>query len=87
MTVHGTNLMEELRALRHGQVAIQRGQQALRVDIAEVRIASGECEAVPGLALNLIGHLQVQIASQTSRIDRFEQRLDDIAGRLDLARA
>jgi len=31
--------------------------------------------------------LQVQIASQTSRIDRFEQRLDDIARRLDLARA
>jgi hypothetical protein len=69
-------LLEELRAIRHGQEALQRGQEALRADIADVKISAKQSETVPGLALNLVGYLQLQIASQTSRIDRFENRLD-----------
>jgi len=84
MTDDSANLLEELRALRHGQEAILRGQEALRADIADVRISARECEMVPGLALNLVGYLQLQVANQTARIDRFEQRLDRIGRQLDM---
>jgi len=81
------NLLGELRALRHGQEAIRRGQEALRADIADVQISARESETVPGLALSLIGYLQLQIANQTARIDRAEQRLDRIERHLDMVRS
>lgn len=65
-------LLEEMRALRTGQDALLRGQEALRADIAGVKISAREGELVPGLALHLSGYLQMQIACQSSRIDRFE---------------
>ena len=83
----GNLILEQLRLLRCGQEALQRGQEAIRADIAELKACATEIEATPGLALSQIGHLQVQIASQTSRIDRFEERLGRIVRRLDLALA
>jgi hypothetical protein len=76
-------LREELRALQHGQEALRHGQKALRADIAGVRISAPQSETVPGLAYNLVGHLQLQIACQTSRIDRFEACLRHIERQLD----
>jgi hypothetical protein len=80
-------LLEELRALRHGQEALRHGQEALRADVADVKISARQSETVPGLALNLVGHLQLQIASQTMRIDRFDERLSHLARRLEMADA
>jgi hypothetical protein len=76
-------LLEGLRALRHGQEALPHGQEALRADIADVKISARQSETVPGLAFNLVGHLQLQIACQTSRIDRFEECLRRIERQLD----
>jgi hypothetical protein len=73
-------LLDELRALRHGQEALRHGQEALRADIADVKISARQTETVPGLAFNLAGHLQLQVACQTSRIDRFEECLRRIEG-------
>jgi hypothetical protein len=80
-------LLEELRALRHGQEALRHGQEALRADIADVKISAQQSETVPGLAFNLVSHLQLQIASQTMRIDRFDERLNHIARRIEMANA
>ena len=76
-------LLEALRALRHGQEALRHGQEALRADIADVKISARQTETVPGLAFSLVGHLQLQVASQTSRIDRFEECLRRIERQLD----
>jgi hypothetical protein len=78
-----TLLLEELQALRHGQEAIRHGQEALRADIADVKIFARQTETVPGLAFNLAGHLQLQVACQTSRIDRFEDCLRKIERHFD----
>jgi hypothetical protein len=84
MTNEVANLiLEELHALRHGQEALRHGQEALCADIADVKISARQSETVPGLAYNLVGHLQLQIASQTSRIDRFEECLRRIERQLD----
>jgi hypothetical protein len=72
MTHDVANLIhEEPHALRCGQDGLRWGQAALCADIADVKISATRSEATPGFAMNLIGYLQVQIASQTSRIDRF----------------
>jgi hypothetical protein len=68
-------ILDELRALRHGQEALRRGQEALRADIADVKISARQSEAMPGVGTSMIGFLQGQIASQGIRIDRFEDRL------------
>jgi hypothetical protein len=84
MTDDGANLIfGEIRALRHGQEALLRGQEALRVDIADVKISAREGELIPGLAMQLTGYLQLQIACQTSRIDRFEACLRRIKSQVD----
>lgn len=75
-------VLEELRALRHGQEALRHGQEALRADIADVKISARQPEIVPGLAFSLVSHLQLQIASQTMRIDRFEECLRRIEKQL-----
>jgi hypothetical protein len=84
MTNEVANLvLEELRALRHGQEALRHGQEALRADIADVKISAPRSETVSGLAYSLVGHLQLQIASQTMRIDRFEECLRRIEKQVD----
>jgi hypothetical protein len=80
-------LLEELRALRHGQEALRRGQEALRADIADVKITARQADTVPGLAMNLVGYLQLQVASQTFRIDRFEEQPRHIARQFQIADA
>jgi hypothetical protein len=65
-------ILEELHALRCGQDGPWWGQAAPCANIADVKISATRSEATPGLAMNLIGYLQMQIASQTSRIDRFD---------------
>jgi hypothetical protein len=76
-------ILEELSALRCGQDGLRWVQAALCADIADVKISATRSEATPGPAKNLIGCLQMQIASQTSRIDRFDERIGRIERSLE----
>jgi hypothetical protein len=76
-------ILEELSALRCGQDGLRWVQAALCADIADVKISATRSEATPRLAMNLIGYLQMQIASQTSRIDRFDERIGRIERSLE----
>jgi hypothetical protein len=48
-----------------------------------VKISAREGELIPDLAMQLTGYLQLQIACQASRIDRFEVCLRRIESRVD----
>lgn len=78
-------ILDELRALRHAQEALHLGQEALRADIADVKILASLSGTVPEIATSLIGFLQGQIASQGIRIDRFEDRLWRIQRQIEKA--
>ena len=69
-------ILQELRALRNGQEALRRGQEAVLADLADVKI--GPPDDAPSFVMSQMAYLQLQIASQTSRIDRFDQRLGRI---------
>jgi hypothetical protein len=73
-----TRIFDELRSLQHGVEALRRGQQALCADVADVKLSLARFDDTPGFSLGQIAFLELQIASQTSRIDRFEAHIDSV---------
>jgi hypothetical protein len=69
--------------LRH----IRRGVDDLRADMADVKTRMTTVELSLGQITSQIGHLQTQLAGQTLRIDRLDERCARIERRLDLASA
>jgi hypothetical protein len=68
-------ILDEIRALRHGQEAMRLGLEALRADMADIKISTNQPKISPGFAMSTVTFLQGQIFSQSVRIDRFEERM------------
>jgi len=73
-------VLEMLRAIRADLADLKR-------DNLDFKARRTTTESTLGSIYGSIGHLQVQIASQTGRLDRMEQQLDRINRRLDLVEA
>jgi hypothetical protein len=74
-------VLQELRALRNGQEALRRGQESVLADLVDVKVCPPD--ESPGFVMSQMAYLQLQIASQTSRIDRFDQRLGRIERQIE----
>jgi hypothetical protein len=72
-----------LEHLRH----IRRGVDDLRADVGDLKTRMTTVELSLGQVISQIGHLLTQIAGQTLRLDRFDDRMARIERRLDLADA
>ncbi|MBX3570133.1 MAG: hypothetical protein KF914_18865 [Rhizobiaceae bacterium] len=72
-----------LEHLRH----IRRAVDEMQTDIVDLKARMTGVEGSLGQITSQIGHLQTQIASQTLRIDRFDERMARIERRLDLVEA
>jgi hypothetical protein len=69
--------------LRH----IRRAVDDTRADVVDLKTRMTGVEGVLGQITSQIGHLQTQIAAQTLRIDRLDERFGRVERRLDLADA
>lgn len=72
-----------LEHLRHIRPAIDD----TRADVVDLKTRMTGVEGVLGQITSQIGHLQTQLAAQTLRIDRLDERFGRVERRLDRADA
>ncbi len=72
-----------LEQLRH----IRRTVDDTRADLADIKLRVTGLEASQGQMTSIMGHIQTQLAGQSLRMDRIDERIARIERRLDLVEA
>jgi chromosome segregation ATPase len=83
MADEATNLiMEQLHILRRGQETLQNKIEGISVDVGDLKVRISGFEATLGHVIQM-GHMQSQIAIQSGRLDRIDERIGRVDNRLD----